>query len=140
MKVCNVCSYKKPFEDFDFKKNKGYSGYCKDCRREKIRQHYRDNKQYYVDKAGARNSKIRNEHRQILIEYLRKHPCIDCGNSDIEVLEFDHRDQKEKTCEVHKLIISSTEKLFKEIEKCDVRCANCHVKRTRRQLGWWTDQ
>lgn len=24
-----------------------------------------------------------------------------------------------------------------EIAKCDVRCSNCHIKRTTKQFNWW---
>lgn len=35
-------------------------------------------------------------------------------------------------------------KILSEIEKCDVRCANCHKRRTARQFNWsklgWYEQ
>ena len=40
--------------------------------------------------------------------------------------------------EVSKLVHGySSEKIKKEIEKCDVRCANCHIKKTIKQLKWY---
>jgi hypothetical protein len=31
----------------------------------------------------------------------------------------------------------SIARIKEEIEKCDVRCANCHTRRTAHQFGWW---
>ncbi len=64
-------------------------------------------------------------------EYLSTHPCVDCGEADLVVLEFDHRgDKHEEIC----VLVSrgSFDRLVEEIKKCDVRCANCHRRRHAR--------
>lgn len=69
-------------------------------------------------------------------EYLLSHPCVDCGEADPVVLEFDHvRGVKKAT--VSSMIggTYSTERLFEEIAKCDVRCANCHRRVTAARGG-----
>ena len=61
---------------------------------------------------------------------LTETPCVDCGNSDPEVLEFDH--VRGKTAHVFQLArrgVSLT-RLQQEIERCEVRCVNCHRRRT----------
>lgn len=113
------------------------SAMCKKCHNEYTRQHYQDNKQSYLDKANKRNAEVKIKHREIIMEHLRANPCVDCGNDDTEVLQFDHRDRLTKTAEVSRLTTGSTKRLLDEISKCDIRCANCHVKRTRRQMGYW---
>ena len=67
------------------------------------------------------------------------HPCIDCGENDILVLEFDHRDKKVKTGDINSIIRNSgsLEKLTEEISKCDVRCANCQRRKTAREIVSW---
>jgi hypothetical protein len=66
----------------------------------------------------------------IVLEYLQFHPCIGCGETDVLVLEFDHRGDKKAT--ISFLVrMGRCEALKREIEKCDVRCANCHRKRHR---------
>ncbi len=73
-----------------------------------------------------------------LLAYLVDHPCVDCGEDDLMVLEFDHvRGEKEKA--VSRLVNDcvSWEKILEEVEKCDVRCANCHKRKTAKQLGFW---
>ncbi len=66
--------------------------------------------------------------------YLTEHPCVDCGELDPIVLDFDHA--RDKSANVSDLVASraSIEDVRKEIEKCAVRCANCHRRRTVFQL------
>lgn len=73
-----------------------------------------------------------------MAEYLLTHPCVDCGITDIRVLEFDHRDGKQGrqyslAVRIYKV---GLEGLKAELAKCDVRCANCHRIRTFSQLNW----
>ena len=70
-------------------------------------------------------------------DYLSKHTCIDCGESDIVVLEFDHKSNKFK--EIGKMVTGrcSLQRVILEIEKCEVRCANCHRRKTAHQQGWF---
>jgi hypothetical protein len=53
--------------------------------------------------------------------------------------ELGHRNLDEKRSEVSALTADgySLEAVMREVDKCDVRCANCHVIRTREQRGWW---
>ena len=57
------------------------------------------------------------------LKYLSAHPCVDCGESDPIVLCFDHRDQTKK-----KRLVNTLHSLKYEAPKCDVRCANCHMR------------
>ena len=76
--------------------------------------------------------------RAKIVKYLQEHPCIDCGEKDIIVLEFDHRHGMEKVGDVAKMVFSySWERILLEIEKCDVRCANCHRRRTASSRGYF---
>jgi hypothetical protein len=67
---------------------------------------------------------------------LRKLRCIDCGEADPVVLEFDHRDRSEKRANVSRLLANGWATVLCEIEKCDIRCVNCHRRRTAEQFGW----
>jgi hypothetical protein len=80
--------------------------------------------------------------RQIIIKrayvakYLSEHPCVDCGEDNPIVLEFDHV-RGEKSYNVGWLINknNSLNTLIGEVEKCDVRCANCHRIKTAKDFG-----
>ena len=71
--------------------------------------------------------KAKKRNRKFVESYLLSHPCIDCGNSDIRVLEFDHV-RGEKLGNISHAVQRawSIEKLKAEIDKCEVRCCNCH--------------
>ncbi len=112
---------------------------CKKCYLEYGRRHYENNKQYYVDKAKRFNDAHGERIQRLLWTYLYEHPCVDCGNKDPRVLEFDHvRGEKTHNVSDLKSLKFGWEAILKEIEKCDVRCANCHRIKTFQQFSWRT--
>lgn len=67
-------------------------------------------------------------------DYLKEHPCIDCGEQDIIVLDFDHVvGQKRYNVSRMQSMAVSLSALKKEIAKCEVRCANCHRRITHKR-------
>lgn len=85
--------------------------------------------------TAAWNAAARAADRAFLIEHLRTHPCVDCGEADIDVLEFDHV-RGGKVANVSTLL-GQPRRLRLEVAKCDVRCANCHRRKTARENDWW---
>ncbi len=94
-----------------------------------IRKHYRENRQYYIEKAYKKRDAL----RRWVYDLKNKTPCADCGiQYPYYVTDFDHIGEKgEKINTVSKLINSgSTKQVKAEIEKCELVCANCHRIRT----------
>jgi hypothetical protein len=83
---------------------------------------------------------IINESSEILLQlYKESEPCTDCGKYYPHyMMEFDHILERGPklfcicACQVFFCGAKTTQK---EVEKCDLVCANCHRKRTweRRQ-------
>lgn len=139
-KICSKCKLLKPIEDFNFKiKSKNvYQCQCKECTRKNIKNHYINNRKYYLNKAQKRNLELRTEINNYILGYLKDHCCIDCGESDPVVLEFDHRDRAKKDAHVSGFLRAMRlDRVKSEIEKCDVRCANCHRKKTAKEFNWF---
>ncbi len=137
MKTCTKCKITKHDTDFNFKiKERGVlHSHCKNCSRDYVRNHYKHNRQYYLLKAKKRNIATKIIIRNEIWTYLINHPCIDCGENDPVVLEFDHT--KDKRMDVSSLVTyGSLKNIIKEIEKCEIRCANCHRRKTAIQYGW----
>lgn len=87
-----------------------------------------------VNIASGKRGKKNIEKRLYILKYLTEHPCVDCGEKDPVVLEFDHIDPSLKEHTIGRLIGSgyNLDDIAKEIDKCVVRCANCHRRRTSR--------
>jgi len=134
MKRCSMCGESKPLDDFMWKnKAKGeHDGYCRPCRAIYKKQHYAANKQRYFDNAAAWQAKFARARTEWLLKYLASHPCVDCGESDPIVLEFDHLRDKSFNIGVG-LTTKRWDELLADIEKCEVVCANCHRRRTARR-------
>lgn len=135
MKICNTCHEEKPLEAFSMRKNGSHVARCKACHNAYVRQNYANNREKYAEKNRRDGPKYRERNRRYMTDYLRTHPCVDCGETDIEVLEFDHIIPLSGK-RVTNMNGTSLAKLQEEIDRCEVRCANCHTRRTRRQMGW----
>lgn len=142
-KICTNCHQEKSIDEFAWKDRSvgKKSSHCKVCQKQKSACWYNNNKLRHQKCIKANNKLYLKRNKDFVWEYLLCHPCIICGESDPIVLEFDHRDPKEKHKSVCELMLSkgSLDKLKKEVEKCDVRCANCHRRKTAKQLNWWID-
>lgn len=107
---------------------------CRACQKEYNRRHYLANKALYKARAVAGKSKARRERTLRLLEYFEEHPCVDCGEADPVVLEFDHL--RDKDFDVSRAVYTRRwTTVLAEIEKCEVVCANCHRRRTSTRLG-----
>ena len=107
--------------------------------REASRRHYEKNREAMMARAREHTIRTRVEQRAWICEYLQSHPCVDCGEDDPVVLEFDHVDPATKSANVADAISRlgwGMTRLVAEIEKCQVRCCNCHRKRTWKERHW----
>src|SRR5215472_1161757 len=102
MRTCPRCGRSLPPAEFNFKVRRTgrRQVYCRGCSRELIRDHYRRNVGYYVAKARARNAITRQAFHDRILAYLAEHPCVDCGQADPVVLDFDHVDRATKSRDV----------------------------------------
>lgn len=106
---------------------------------EYCRNHYRKNKARYRAKART-NSVLRAEACRALILERFAGGCISCGEADPLVLEFDHRDRGDKEYAISHLCSprgANVKRLEAELKKCDVRCANCHRRKTAIECNSW---
>ena len=141
MKKCTACKEEKEFCFFNKNKTKsdGHNNICRECSNQRSKKYYNENKEHHKSVIYKRNTKIRNENRRKLYEFYLANPCVDCGEKNPIVLEFDHKNSVEKTANISSLLDNKWETIQKEIDKCDVRCANCHRIRTAKQFGWYKD-
>lgn len=115
-KVCSKCRTVKPLADFwaDPRSSDGFRSQCASC-----------DGSYFRERSQGWKTEARS--------YLAAHSCVDCGEQDIRVLEFDHvRGNGVKHRGVMYLAGRygwQHEKTQAEVAKCDLRCANCHARR-----------
>lgn len=94
------------------------------------KKHYEANKSKVKACARAFDKIARKRNRAYLAEHKAKYGCVDCGEKDPIVLDFDHvKGTKEKNL-ADAALNWSLDHIKKEIEKCQVRCANCHRRIT----------
>jgi hypothetical protein len=141
MKKCNKCKQEKPLtEYYKSKQSKdGHQNSCKICGAKSASNHYKNNKEKKKKRTLITNKKLKQRNYTFIARYLSLFgECVDCGNKDIRVLEFDHKEQSNKVEGVKKLAdnYASIPKIKNEIKKCEIRCCNCHRIRTQEQLGW----
>jgi|HubBroStandDraft_1064217.scaffolds.fasta_scaffold01201_19 hypothetical protein len=95
------------------------------------------NPQRFKELTKKAQSKVSERNARIVWEYLLQHPCVDCGERDPIVLEFDHV-QGNKVNLISVLIHRCSKGTLQlEIEKCEVRCANCHRRKHAEERNYY---
>lgn len=110
---------------------------CVNCHRKRTYSREPNNSRLkYLSDPESVSKRI---HLKYAYDLLSQSSCLDCGEDDFLVLEFDHVRDK-KTNNISTLVRRSNrvslDALKNEIAKCEIRCANCHQMRTlARRIG-----
>jgi transcription elongation factor Elf1 len=102
----------------------GRQSRCRDCSHD----WYLASRVEHIANTARRKRRVREQLQDRLARYLLEHPCIDCGESDIRCLDFDHVDPTTKVAEISIMVgeVWPWDRVIAEIAKCVVRCSNCH--------------
>ena len=143
-KVCNVCKKELQLSEFYPRKERLKSGavlsnrlrsHCKKCLYELGRNRHiakRKTDPSYMEKLNYRRDEHKKKVRAFIQEYLQDKTCVDCGYADWRAFHFDHvRGKKEYNISTMTSRGMTISKIKTEIAKCDIRCANCHLIKTR---------
>lgn len=136
MKTCSVCKEKKGLDNFRKKSSSkdGLNGVCKSCKsmRHKV---YRVKNNWFKETILKNKTKRRNIRRKLICDIKISAWCVDCGyNLNAAALQFDHLGDKNADISVMVSDMRPLTKILEEIEKCEVRCANCHAIKTSKQF------
>ena len=96
--ICNGTKCNNIFKDSDY-------NYCENCR----------------DKNALKKDKIRNEYLDFKIKLGGK--CVECNETDLFKLEFDHINPLLKKCQITR---SASSEWIKEIDNLKLLCGICH--------------
>ena len=123
MKECRKCKETKSFDEFHQNtrnKKTGLSAWCKVCQKQNKKEHYQANRDQYIQN-GLKG-------REWFLEYKKGLKCERCGFSHPAALDFHHIDPSTKSFRMSDInpCMKNREKMFEEIKKCEVLCANCH--------------
>jgi diphthamide synthase (EF-2-diphthine--ammonia ligase) len=91
---------------------------------------------YSMCKRSERREKVKRK----MMDFYKIHPCVDCGEADPRVLDFDHLNNK--IYNISTLISKEYcwETILDEASKCEIRCANCHRIKTAVQQNHYTNR
>lgn len=102
----------------------------KECKKHGLTKYVLEGRGYYrcTTCRCEAVSKRRKKLKRMAVEY-KGGKCVHCGyNKCVEALEFHHNDGDKEFGIAAKGITRSFEAIKKEIDKCILICANCHVE------------
>ena len=142
MKTCVICNVEKTISEFGRSKpaKDGLENRCKQCesnRRNAYRANHKESQKIYMENWRENNveawrninqrSGMKKYARQLaLTRKIREdNPCVVCGESRVNCLEFHHIDPLSKIRGI--AVYQGRNKLKEELGKCLVLCSNCHA-------------
>lgn len=141
MKKCTRCKDKKEVSEFnkDCTRGDGLANKCRDCTKALTADWYRRNREAHSAQVQENSAVRRKVNRQYVYDYLKAHPCVECGETDPLLLDFDHC-QGVKNGHMADLVRHKPlEAVKEEIDLCQVLCVVCHRRKTARERGWYAD-
>ena len=142
-KTCTKCLEEKDISEFAWS-IKGIKSHplCRSCRTKYQAEYYERTKHRTAAARWQNQVDRREEARKYVFAYLSEHVCMDCGEYDPIVLTFDHV-RGTKVMGISQMINQgySLQSLQEEIDKCEVVCNNCHLRREKKRRGtkYWDD-
>jgi ferredoxin len=130
-KRCGKCREELPIEAFNRYRD-GTQHWCREC----FRMYFRARGDLHHRQVARSRRERQARLRKILLDHLRAHPCADCGEADLRVLELDHVLPRDEYVSRLVQLGVSPAVLGAEIMRCEVVCANCHRRRTARRGDW----
>lgn len=118
-----------------------YKNWCKNCSRQQKKEKYRtltsEEKKVMITSQARNNRARRIERRTKILTLLCQKGCIDCGIHDPIVLDFDH--VMGKTSGIARMVGNHApwSRIEKEITKCEIRCSNCHRRKTAKERNYY---
>jgi hypothetical protein len=131
LRWCSRCSRQRPESSFN-RFGSGRQWWCRDC----FKAYYAERRAHHRRRNNALKAQRVRQAQHLVLAFLRAHPCVDCGETDPVVLEFDHLGPKraEISTLVRRGVLEPV--LEAEMAHCEVVCANCHRRRTAKRQRW----
>ncbi len=132
MKQCVKCLRTLDVDQFPVRKDRkgSPSSYCFTCRSDYGKEYHAAHREAINSRTAVRNAQVRAEVRD-LIRARKSVPCADCNTRyPFYVMDFDHVRGVKKFNIGIGASRYSLKVIEKEIDKCEVVCANCHRQRT----------
>ena len=126
MKRCGRCRRLLELSHFS-RAGSDHQHWCKAC----FGEYFRERGQLHIRQVAATRGRRERRAKQYVADHLARHPCVDCGEGDPVVLEFDHVRGKRSEVSVLAGMGASLRRIAEEIACCEVVCVNCHRRRTK---------
>jgi hypothetical protein len=108
---------------------------CASCHRRRTARRGRWRRLDGAGEGGSWRSKAHERNVRFALRTLAESGCVDCGEADVCVLDFDHVGAKTRSVMELARREVSLQRLRDEIARCVVRCVNCHRRRTATARG-----
>lgn len=134
-KTCSCCKQDLPVENFAFKNvAKGtLQSRCKVCQRAYGKQHYAENKEYYIDKASLNRQTVDARNRAYVEDSLKGKQCSCCASAEDLTYALPEGEQGQP---VHQAVHCglSLQSVDQAIARSEVVCRTCLQDRHAKAL------
>lgn len=130
-KVCGKCREELSLSAFN-RAGVGHQHWCREC----FRKYFRERGDLHREQSSAAKRTRVESVLAFIRERLERSYCVDCGEDETAVLEFDHVGAKRGGVSSLMWQGFSIPYLQQEIEQCEVVCACCHRRRTAARAAW----